>query len=97
LENGYCNWIIPNKILACCSPSSDKFKRTKANTYGRPFAERYVSVFKQLKIKKVIRLNKPRYSTHSFELNGISHKTLYFPDGSVPNKNILKSFLKEVE
>ncbi len=59
--------------------------------------ENYVLILKELGIKSVIRLNKPKYDSKIFEKAGIKHYELYFPDGSLPSRKIVQKFLKIVE
>jgi cell division cycle 14 len=44
----------------------------------------YVPVFKRLGVSLVVRLNNKTYEANDFKKNGIKHKEMYFPDGSVP-------------
>lgn len=94
VENGDMNWIIPNKLLAFSSPSSEKID-SDGNTLFTP--EDYGVIFKNLKIKTVVRLNKEKYDGSRFAKFGITHHDLYFPDGSVPSLEIVNKFIYIVE
>ena len=41
-------------------------------------------------ITLVVRLNKPAYDKKIFEKNGISHRDLYFMDGTTPSEEIVE-------
>ncbi|EKF26795.1 protein tyrosine phosphatase, putative [Trypanosoma cruzi marinkellei] len=83
-----CSWVVPNTFLALSSPNSHVAERS---------AEVYVKLFHQLKVKHLVRLNESLYRREIFLANGIQHFDLEFPDGSVPNDNIIKRFFKIVE
>lgn len=87
------NWIINNKILAFSSPISSN--KNKEHNLLEP--ESYISLFKEWKIKLVIRLNKKCYDSTIFTDAGIDHLDLYFPDGSIPSTKIMNKFLMAVE
>ncbi|KAL8432745.1 hypothetical protein ACSSS7_004369 [Eimeria intestinalis] len=53
----------------------------------------YVSVFKKLKVKLVIRLNKKLYDAKVFTKAGIQHHDLFFVDGTCPPRDIIQKFL----
>lgn len=59
--------------------------------------EDYSSIFKQIGITKVIRLNEAKYDRKRFIKEGISHADLYFNDGSNPSDEILNEFLNHCE
>lgn len=92
IENGGLNWIIPNKLLAFISPASEKTSKYPALT-----PELYSSLFKNLGVTDVIRLNNKTYEADRFLRLGINHHDLYFLDGSCPSENIIERFLEIVE
>ncbi|EKX55481.1 hypothetical protein GUITHDRAFT_62784, partial [Guillardia theta CCMP2712] len=53
---------------------------------------KFVSIFKELRVTAVVRLNEVRYSSKIFTDNGIRHYDLFFEDCSVPPPNIISSF-----
>ena len=94
VENGDWNWIIPGKMLAFASPSpaaadSDGFKLWTP--------EEYSTLFKNIGVSAVIRLNNQTYEAARFIRNGLHHHDLYFIDGSVPSESIIKEFLRIAE
>jgi cell division cycle 14 len=56
-ENGDISWILPNKLLAFSSPTSGFY--TKPNCSNT--TEKYCSIFRQIGVSAVIRLNKSTY------------------------------------
>jgi cell division cycle 14 len=59
--------------------------------------EEYVDIFRKWNIKKVVRLNDPKYDRKKFITNGISHQDLFFVDGSNPPEDIVQEFLRMCE
>ena len=88
-ENGGLNWIIPHKFLAFMAPA-DKGSSKEMS------AEDYAGLFKQLGVSAVIQLNKEKYDTTRFVLNGINYQELYFHDGSVPEDSLVSDFYQIV-
>lgn len=50
-----------------------------------------------MNVKRVIRLNEPRYDKNRFVDQGIAHTDLFFPDGSNPSDEIVAEFLRVCE
>ena len=94
VDNGDMNWIIPNKFLAFPSPSSQEYDEEGYRTFT---PQDYSPIFKKMGITLVVRLNKPAYDKKIFEKNGISHRDLYFMDGTTPSEDIIEHFLDLVE
>jgi len=90
MVNGDMTWIVPNKLLAFSSPSSDKSVNSCPPEY-------YLNYFKSQNVTLVVRLNKVKYDAKKFTQCGIRHVDLYFLDGSVPPASILREFLMVVE
>jgi protein-tyrosine phosphatase len=88
LENGDLNWIIPRQFVAFSSPADDHQKRKQRLT-----AEKYSVIFRDLNVRTVIRLNKPKYSACKFVERGINHYDLHFKDGSTPSINLVDNFI----
>ncbi|KAK4885945.1 hypothetical protein RN001_002216 [Aquatica leii] len=86
LQNGDMNWLLPRKFLAFIGPTEGVI----AN--GHP-PHHYIRYFLENDIKTVIRLNNKVYDSSVFINAGIEHHELFFPDGSVPTKQILLRFL----
>ena len=59
--------------------------------------EDYIPIFKQFKIKLVIRLNSKCYDEQKFKQAGINHLDIYFKDGSCPSEDIIQEFLDACE
>ena len=57
VENGDLNWIIPNKFAALMGPIEN---RDAHHRYGH-HPNKYVEVFKNIGVSKVIRLNEEKY------------------------------------
>jgi len=94
VDNGDMNWIIPDKFLAFAEPCSTK---VDADGYPAFTPEDYVEMFKEARIKLVVRLNKKQYDNTRFIRNGIKHMDLYFVDGSCPSRQIIAKFLHVAE
>jgi len=94
VNNGDLNWIIPNKFVAFSGPSSSS---TDDEGYPAFTPDDYVPIFKRLSVKTVIRLNHKQYDRRRFTDHGIDHYDLYFLDGSVPPKDIVRQFLEVTE
>ena len=45
-------------------------------------------------MKRVVRLNEPKYEKERFTEKGIAHTDLYFVDGSIPSDEIVNGFLE---
>ncbi|XP_015183019.1 PREDICTED: dual specificity protein phosphatase CDC14A-like, partial [Polistes dominula] len=89
-QNGDLNWIVPQKLLAFLTPSTEN-----GTIYHPP--ECYINYFLNNDVVAVVRLNKKTYDSNSFTKAGISHYDMFMPDGTVPPKKILYKFLKLVE
>ncbi|KAK5647169.1 hypothetical protein RI129_002061 [Pyrocoelia pectoralis] len=86
LQNGDLNWLIPRKFLAFIGPTDNITVNTHPPDY-------YVKYFLENDIKTVIRLNNKLYDPAVFKNSGIEHHDLFFPDGTIPTKQILMRFL----
>ena len=93
VENGDMNWIIPGKFAAFMGPIE---QRTTKQKYGH-HPNKYVELFKNIKVDRVIRLNDPLYNAKTFTDNQIAHNDLFFIDGSTPPDKIVKDFMDIVE
>lgn len=71
-------------------------KRDERHRYGHN-PSKYVDIFKNIGVDKVIRLNEVKYEKSTFTRSGISHNELFFVDGSIPPDNIVTDFLDVVE
>ncbi|KAL8270462.1 hypothetical protein Esti_005609 [Eimeria stiedai] len=95
LENGDLTWVIPGKFLAFSCPAAGSAamssRRRSGKEDGTPLY--YVNVFKKLKVKLVIRLNKKLYDAKVFKKAGIQHHDLFFVDGTCPPRDIIQKFL----
>jgi cell division cycle 14 len=91
VENGDMSWIIPEKFLAFASPSPQR------GDYQAFTPEDCATVFREMGIGLVVRLNKPQYNRQRFVDKGIKHHELYFLDGSCPSKEIIAKFLDLTE
>jgi len=94
VENGDFNWIIPDKFIALCSPTSVA-KHTDSVVTHTP--EYYIPYFKLNNVSCAIRLNSVEYDKHSFTKEGINHYDMLFADGTVPPISIVEQFLDVVE
>jgi len=94
VENGDLNWIIPGKFLAFSGPSCSP--RDKEG-YKRLVCEDFLSTFKKLKVKMVIRLNCKEYEEEKFKKWGLKHKDFCFPDHSIPNDELVNNFISTCE
>jgi cell division cycle 14 len=93
VENGDLNWIIPGKFMAFMGPVE---KRDERHRYGH-HPTKYVDIFNNVGVSKVIRLNEVKYEKNTFTRSGISHNELFFVDGSIPPDHIVTDFLNVVE
>lgn len=75
------NWVLPGKMLAFSSPSSNKFDHDGYRTFT---PEDYCPIFKSWKISTVVRLNNAVYDRERFVKNGVKHVDLFFEDGTTP-------------
>jgi cell division cycle 14 len=94
VENGDFNWIIPNKFIAMCSPTTVS-RHTLTSITHTP--EYYIPYFKEHGVSTVIRLNTIEYERDSFVKSGIDHLDMYFVDGTSPPMPIVEKFLNTVE
>lgn len=77
LDNGDMNWIIPKKILAFSSPTTNRAD-------GLP-PQYFIEIFRKKNVTAVIRLNEMMYEESVFEDAGIRVYNLEFLDGSCPD------------
>lgn len=91
IQYGDITWIVPNKLLAFSGPNTSE----KNTCYHPP--EFYLEYFRKCGVELVVRLNQRTYDEKKFTEAGISHLSLYFPDGSTPSNEILCSFIKTCE
>ncbi|XP_035735368.1 dual specificity protein phosphatase CDC14AB-like [Vespa mandarinia] len=89
-QNGDLNWMIPQKLLAFVTPSTEN-----KTIYHPP--QYYINYFLNNGVVAVVRLNTKTYDSNSFTKAGISHYDMFMPDGTVPPKRILCKFLRLVE
>ncbi|KAL2740906.1 dual specificity protein phosphatase CDC14C-like isoform X1 [Vespula squamosa] len=89
-QNGDLNWMIPQKLLAFVTPSTEN-----KTIYHPP--EYYINYFLNNGVVAVVRLNRKTYDSNSFTKAGISHYDMFMPDGTIPPKRILYKFLRLVE
>ena len=71
-------------------------KRTQKQKYGH-HPDKYIEIFKNMGVSRVIRLNDHCYDKTTFESKRISHNDLFFIDGSTPPDDIVEKFLKIVD
>lgn len=92
------NWIVPGKLLALSDPQ--RRPEVKASRFSR--LRKY---FRQSGVKGVVRLNKDDnmarygliYDARCFTANGFTHNDLYYEDGGIPTKAIIKKFTRVVD
>ena len=89
-QNGDLSWVVPRKLIAFATPYDKK-------TRGTLQACDYLPIFKKLGVTQVIRLNQPNYDREVFLQAGLRHLDLFFPDGSVPQPQLVRRFLEAVE
>lgn len=95
VEHGDFNWVLPGKFLAFCGPHAvSQVDYDGVRTFT---PEDYVPYFKKHNITTVVRLNKKVYDRKKFTEAGLDHQDLFFLDGSVPNDQIIRKFIKVCE
>lgn len=94
VENGDLNVIIPDKFVHFSGPSDT---HRDADGYPALTPDDYIDVFKSLGVSDIIRLNKKCYDKTRFTKHGFVHHEMYFTDGTTPNSNLLKRFIKVCE
>lgn len=87
------NWIIPGKFVAFMGPIEN---RDAQHRYGQ-HPRKYIEIFNNIGVTKVIRLNDIKYDRTHFVNAGISHDDLFFVDGSNPPEKIVNEFFQIVE
>ena len=93
-DTGDLNIIIPNEIAAFSSPISDHLNYRKERMFNNP--EKYVSLFKKLNLKSIIRFNERLYEESVFEDNGIEFHDYYFDDGTAPPMSLVLKFINHI-
>ena len=71
-------------------------ERDARHKYGH-HPSKYCSIFKNIGVNRVIRLNEEKYDKQTFQNKDIAHNDLFFVDGSTPPENIVRDFLNIVE
>ena len=94
MENGDMTWIIPGKALAFATPYS---RPTLQNGYRVATPADVIPHMKELGVTHVIRLNKQFYDASEFRDAGLKFTEMFFDDGSVPSKSIVRQFLEICE
>ena len=85
-KNGDMNWIIYKRLLALASPISN---------LNRLMAPKLIApLLKGMGIKKLIRLCQPLYSEVLFNDNGIECDSIQFPDGGVPDTEMIQKWIQ---
>ncbi|KAJ8687452.1 hypothetical protein QAD02_023246 [Eretmocerus hayati] len=90
MKHGDLNWIVPQKFLAFLGPDTD-------NASNSHYPEKYLNYFMKNNVEVVIRLNRKTYESFRFTNAGIIHYDMFFPDGTVPPKKIVKQFFNVAE
>ena len=90
LDYGDINWIIPGKILAFSSPSTNKRDGCLKPSFFLP-------VFRFHAVCSVIRLNEKMYPHSEFEDDGVKVYDMEYPDGSNPYDEIIVEFIQVCE
>lgn len=67
VENGDLNYIVPGKFIAFMGPIDQRLDGQKSGFTP----EEYSEIFKQINVKRVIRLNEAKYDRKRFIQNGI--------------------------
>ncbi|XP_032455248.1 dual specificity protein phosphatase CDC14A-like isoform X1 [Nasonia vitripennis] len=90
IKNGDLNWIVPRKFLAFLGPNTEQGTTSH-------YPEKYLNYFMKNEVAAVVRLNRKTYESFRFTNAGILHYDIFFPDGTVPPKKVLKQFLHIAE
>lgn len=88
------NWIIPGKMLAFSEPFD---KPQDSDGYQRFVPEDYVSNFKKLRVKTIVRLSSQNYDKERFTQYGFKHYDLDLSDTWCPNDEQIDQFIKICE
>jgi cell division cycle 14 len=94
VENGDFNWIVPDKFIAMCSPTTVAKRSDVAITHTPDY---YIPYFKRNNVTAIVRLNNAEYDRQSFISEGIKHFDMYFIDGTAPPVTIVEHFLYMAE
>jgi len=94
VENGDFNWIVPDKFIAMCSPTTVA-KRTEVAITHTP--DYYIPYFKRNNVTAIVRLNNAEYDRQGFTSQGVQHYDMYFIDGTAPPVSIVERFLEVAE
>lgn len=86
--NGGFNWIIPGKLLGFPSPLD-----LEEATIKRPAASQYAEMFKQMNVKRVVRLCEVYYDKEEFLKRGIILNDKPFEDGSNPTISLVNDIV----
>lgn len=92
MENGYLNWIVPNKLLAFPSPTD--FIEHHGSL---PLSSYFMSLFKVFGIKNVIRLCESTYDKNVFIKAGIKFHEFFMEDGESPTIEFVESIMNLLE
>jgi cell division cycle 14 len=71
VENGDLNIVVPGKYVAFSGPAATRQEIDHGVYTWAP--ENYTSIFKQLNVTTVVRLNKKSYDRRQFTDNGFKH------------------------
>ena len=93
VENGDLNWIIPGKFIAFMGPVDQRPDGQRSGYTPHDYGD----IFRELRVKRVVRCNEPFYDKNNFINQGIAHNDMFFPDGSNPSDEIVAEFLRVCE
>lgn len=93
VQHGDLNTIVPDRFIAFASPHPPAQPTNPTHLYAPFTPNDYLPIFRHYNVTTVLRLNKKTYDPRPFTQHGISHYSLFFPDGSNPPVPLLLSFL----
>ena len=95
-KRGNFQIVVPGKYLAFAGPRDLHGQKYREDSKGRrKFSPSYyVKIFLRLGVTDVIRLNEEPYDDSPFTAAGINCHHLVFPDGTVPDRDIVRAFTR---
>jgi cell division cycle 14 len=96
--NGGFQVVVPGKFVAFRGPTDlNGAAYSDAAGYRQFSPAHYISIFQELGVKTVVRLNEPEYDGGDFAAQGIRHHDLYFDDCTAPPARVVRRFLDIVD
>jgi cell division cycle 14 len=98
--NGYLHIVVPGKFVAFPGPhelGDLEFLDDEVRGMRAFSPSYYAPALRDMDVTTIIRLNEPCYDKKSFEMHGMQHHDLPFPDCAPPPPSVVAAFLRAAD